>query len=142
MNVETLQTMSIIAYIIAGSALLLAILMFFLFNVPKIFNELTGRAERKFIAEAQKKNEVSETTSENSVSESLFSSGLHPPTVQTATTKLNVMQDRTGLTVNLMMQNTGSVDKTAEQKIPVVSPENGFSILEEFSFTSSAEIIE
>ncbi|MDE6088446.1 MAG: hypothetical protein K2G25_08685 [Oscillospiraceae bacterium] len=149
MNVETLQSMSRIAFIIAIAALLISILMFFLFNIPKLFNELTGRAAKRFIAEAQKKNEVTEAetgaafgTSENLLSSELISAQLSSPSTKTVTTKLTSLEETTKLATNPLIQNAGQAQQNANQKIPIINPNAGFSIIEEFSFTSSTEIIE
>lgn len=132
MNVETLQSISKVAFIVATAAFLISVLLFFLFHIPRLFDELTGRAEKKFIAEAQKKNEISESkkntgTSEKSFSSGLTSESLNYPSEETA--QLIPLQETTMLPDGQSMQNT-------EKK------ETDFFIIEEFSFTSSTEIIE
>lgn len=139
-NVENLQFMSRIALIIAIVAFLISVLLFFLFNVPKLFSELTGRAEKKFIAEAKKKNEHSEPDTSFGTSEALLSSELISETLSTsvskvATTKLTPLDETTRLSVNPLVQE-------ANQKNSAVNHGDEFSIIEEFSFTSSTEIIE
>lgn len=132
MNVETLQSMSRIAFIVAAVAFLISILLFFLFHIPRLFDELTGRAAKKFIAEAQKKNETSESETTVGTSENLLFSGSiseplnHPPE---KTAQLIPLQETTILQASQPVQNT-------EKK------ETDFFIIEEFSFTSSTEIIE
>lgn len=149
MNVETLQNMSKIAFVIAIVAFLCAVLMFFLFNIPKLFSELTGRAAKKFIVEAKKKNEVDETiinpgTSEILLSSELISTKLNSQSMSEATTKLTSKliypQETTSLTVNPLTQY--SAQQNNNQKIPNVNLGTKFLIVEELSFTSSTEIIE
>lgn len=139
MSAETLQNISRICLIIAIVAFLTSILLFFLFNIPKLFSELTGRDARRFIAEAKKKNEETQSDISSETSESLLSSELVSKRLndsqKTVTTKLISLEETTRLTVNPLVQN-------AENAIPVVHPDAEFSIIEEFSFTSSTEIIE
>ena len=149
MNVETLQSMSRIAFIIAIAALLISIFMFFLFNIPKLFNELTGRAATRFIAEAQKKNEVTEAetgatfgTSENLLSSELISAQSGSMSTRAVTTKLTSLEETTRLATNPLIPGARPVQQNTNQEISVLNPNAEFSIIEEFSFTSSTEIIE
>ena len=59
MAVETLQTMSLVAFIAAGILFLIAVACFFLFNIPKIIGEVTGSTARKAIENIRKQNEQS-----------------------------------------------------------------------------------
>lgn len=149
MNVEILQSMSRIAFIIAIVALLISILMFFLFNIPKLFNELTGRAAKKFIAEAQKKNEVTEAetgaafgTSENLLSSELISAQSGSMSTKAVTTKLTSLEKTTKFATNPLIPDTRQIQQNTNQKNSVLNPNAEFSIIEELSFTCSTEIIE
>ena len=57
MTVETIQLLSLIAFITAGVLFLLAIALFFLFNVPKVFGEVSGSTARKAIESIRQQNE-------------------------------------------------------------------------------------
>lgn len=57
MSVELLQTMSLVSFIIAGVLLLVAAALFFLFNIPKVFGEVTGSTARKAIENIRQQNE-------------------------------------------------------------------------------------
>lgn len=57
MSVELLQTLSTVAYIVAGVLLLVAIALFFLLNISKIFGDLSGKNAKKAIENIRKKNE-------------------------------------------------------------------------------------
>ncbi len=134
MNVENLQFMSRVAFFVAVAALLLSILLFFVFHIPQLFNELTGRAAKKFIENAKKKNENSESEPSFEASESLRTSGLvsqtqHSTAEKVVTTMLISPEETTLLSKNSVTQN-------AESK------ETDFFVIEEFYFTSSKEIIE
>lgn len=57
MSVELIQTMSLAAFIIAGVLFLSAIALFFLFNIPKVFGEVSGSTARKAIENIRQQNE-------------------------------------------------------------------------------------
>ena len=57
MTVELLQTLSMSAFIAAAVFFLLAVAMFFLFNIPKVVGEVTGSTARKAIEEIREQNE-------------------------------------------------------------------------------------
>lgn len=59
MSVELLQTLSLVSYILAGVLFLLAIALFFLLNVPKLFGDVTGSTARKAIESIRQQNEES-----------------------------------------------------------------------------------
>lgn len=57
MTVETIQLLSLVAFIVAGFLFLLAIALFFLFNIPKVFGEVSGSTARKAIESIRQQNE-------------------------------------------------------------------------------------
>ncbi len=54
---DRLITISIIAFILAGVFVLLAVLFSIKFNIPKILGELTGHTAKKTIARRRRENE-------------------------------------------------------------------------------------
>lgn len=58
MEVETLQTLSWIAFIIAGVLFLLCIALFFLLDVPKLYGDISGRTAKKAIEAIRQQNEA------------------------------------------------------------------------------------
>lgn len=54
---ETLSTLSIISFIIAGVCLALAIFLCIFFRIPSVIGDLTGRTARKSIAKMRSANE-------------------------------------------------------------------------------------
>lgn len=54
---ETLSTLSIISFIIAGVCLVLAIFLWIFFRIPSVIGDLTGRTARKSIAKMRSANE-------------------------------------------------------------------------------------
>ncbi len=140
-NVEILQNLSLICIIIAVILFLTAVVLFFVFHIPKLFNELTGRDAQKFIAEAQKKNteEIPEEkaygTSESLLSSELISSSLTGTQQKLATTKLS---PESAALKSITKKQKSEQSKPVSEKLT----ETEFSIIEELSFTSSQEIIQ
>ncbi len=56
---ETLSTLSIISFAIAGVCLVLAIFFWIFFNIPTVIGDLSGRTARKSIARMRAANEKS-----------------------------------------------------------------------------------
>lgn len=59
MSVQLLQTLSLVAFILAGVMFLVAVALFFLFNVPKLYGEVSGATARKAIESIRQQNEES-----------------------------------------------------------------------------------
>ncbi len=60
MSVELIQTLSFISYIAAAVLLMIAISLFFILDVPKLFGDVTGTTARKAIENIRRQNEKSE----------------------------------------------------------------------------------
>lgn len=58
MTVELLQTLSLIAYIVAGVLLVVAIILFLVLNVPLLIGDLSGANARKAIESIRQQNEA------------------------------------------------------------------------------------
>ena len=58
MTVELLQTLSLTSYVVAGVLLLTGIALFFLFDVPKLYGDVSGRTARKAIEAIRQQNET------------------------------------------------------------------------------------
>lgn len=54
---QTLQTLSVISFAIAGVCLVLAIFFWFFFKIPTVIGDLSGRTARKSIAKMRAANE-------------------------------------------------------------------------------------
>lgn len=54
---QTLQTLSIISFAVAGVCLVLAIFFWFFFKIPTVIGDLSGRTARKSIAKMRAANE-------------------------------------------------------------------------------------
>ena len=57
MTVELLQTLSMVAYIAAGVLFLVAVALFFLLDVPKLYGDVSGRTAKKAIEAIRQQNE-------------------------------------------------------------------------------------
>ncbi len=58
MTVELLQNLSLVAYIVAGALLIVAIILFFALNVPLLIGDLSGANARKAIENIRQQNEA------------------------------------------------------------------------------------
>ena len=54
---ETLSTLSIISFAVAGVCLVIAVFFFFFFKIPKVIGDLSGKTARKSIAKMRAANE-------------------------------------------------------------------------------------
>ena len=54
---QTLQTLSIISFAVAGVCLVLAVFFWFFFQIPNVIGDLSGRTARKSIAKMRAANE-------------------------------------------------------------------------------------
>lgn len=59
MTVELLQTLSLIAGIIAGILFLVAVALFFLLDIIKVYGDISGRTAKKAIEAIRQQNEAS-----------------------------------------------------------------------------------
>ncbi len=59
MTVELLQTLSIASYIAAAFFFLVAVALFFLLDVPKLYGDISGRTAKKAIEKIRRQNETS-----------------------------------------------------------------------------------
>lgn len=57
MSVELLQTIALVAYILAGVLFVIAVVLFFILNVPKLYGDITGSIAKKAIENIRQQNE-------------------------------------------------------------------------------------
>lgn len=57
---ETLSTLSIISFIVAGVAFVVAVFLWVFFRIPRVIGDLSGRNARKSVAKARANNEKSD----------------------------------------------------------------------------------
>lgn len=62
---ETLSALSIVSFVVAFVFLVLAIVLWFLFDIPTVVGDLTGRTARKSIAKMRAENEKKGATAKN-----------------------------------------------------------------------------
>lgn len=56
MTIELLQTLSIVAFVLAGVLFLVAVALLFLLEVPKLFGEISGSTAKKAIENIRRQN--------------------------------------------------------------------------------------
>lgn len=151
MTVELLQNLSIIAYIAAGVLFLVGIILFFMFDVPKLYGDLSGRTARKAIEAIRKQNENS------------GNKAYKPSPVNAARGKLtdkispsgNLIASTGGFGVSIgteklvsdseVISSSGAttvLERTDETTVLVRDGNDSFNIEMEMSFSGSSEIIE
>ena len=59
MTVEQIQLLSIVLFVLAGVLFLLAIALFFLLDIPKLYGDISGRTAKKAIEAIRRQNESS-----------------------------------------------------------------------------------
>ena len=60
---QTLQTLSVISFVIAGACLVLAVFFWLFFKIPTVIGDLSGRTAKKSIAKMRAANEKTGTKS-------------------------------------------------------------------------------
>lgn len=56
---DTLSTLSIISFVVAGISLIIAVLLWFFWKIPMVVGDLSGRTAKKSIAKMRSENEKS-----------------------------------------------------------------------------------
>lgn len=164
MSVQLLQTMSLAAFILAGILFLVAIALFFLFNIPKVFGEVTGSTARKSIENIRQQNErtgnkaykpstvnaergkitekITPHEESNNKSKGVFVSvgteKLQTKELERGAQETTILSVPAGETTILSTEESQS----SENEIFRGATNNGFSIEYEIGFTGSSEVIE
>lgn len=162
MTVELLQVLSLVSYIVAGVLFLLAVALFFLLSIPRVFGDITGANARKAIESIRQQNEVSGdkaykpspvNASRGKVTDRISASGR----IKNHTSGLGVAVETAKLsTAQLESEAKETMLLNAEQNETTVlnNPENETSVLQceehnvvfsvdfEIGFIGSSEIIE
>lgn len=167
MTVETLHLLSLVAYIAAFALLVLAVVLFFLLDVPKLYGDISGRTARKAIEAIRQQNEASGNKAykpsavnaeRGKLTDKITQSGrLQPSTaglpVSVGTEKLDTatLISQTGATEQLPTSTPettllyGQQETAGETEVLVQGNEvqdQTFVLDVEISFSASSEIIE
>lgn len=164
MSVELLNNLSIASYIVAGVLLLVAVALFFLFDVPKLYGDISGRTAKKAIEAIRQQNadegnkaykpssvnvERGKLTDKITKSGRLESATAGLPvsvgTEKFATSMLAPQANETTLLTETLNQPAGETtlltqETPVEEETVVTDVE--FRMDVEMSFTGSAELIE
>ena len=140
MTVEQWQTLSFIAFILAGVFLTAAVILFFVFRIPRIAGYLTGRTAKKAIAQIAANNgkmeedagEIQERYSMNfRQSESGHSAGVTERLDLTETVLLRPEAEETTLL------SSGEPPARSEDRMP----QTEFQLIRNIIFVHSKEVI-
>jgi hypothetical protein len=58
MTIELLQTLSIVSFVVVALLLIIGIALFFIFDIPKLYWDVSGKTAKEAIAEIRKKNAI------------------------------------------------------------------------------------
>ena len=159
MNIETMQKLSMVLFILAIVFFLISVILFFAFRVPKLFNELTGLAANKGIKNISFKSAKSDsgilhtgkkqdimTLSGNLKTPSdmyEFKSG-ETRKIKTKELKNNNAKtlETTVLISNDKVGNAAKKQKSSNYVIPVIDPDAKFNVIYRENYMSSSEIIQ
>lgn len=171
MSVELLQTLSLVAYIVAGVFLMVSIALFFILDVRRLYGDVTGANARKAIENIRQQNEKSgnkaykpsyvnssrgrltdKITPSGQLEPNQSSMGGSPGTEKFSTTELAPASDATtvlSLDVNettLLSSTDSNLGETTVLSEDETSIEEGsqpdFIVDVEMGFTESVELIE
>ena len=160
MNIENIQKLSFIFFILAAVFFLISVVMFFSFKVPKLFNELTGIAANKEIKNISFKSSKSgsgilHTGKKRPENIMTLSGNLKTPsdmyefrsddTRKLKTKELKEREEELNETTVLVSNNKiGNADKTHSTNnyvVPVTKPDAAYKIIYKEDYMSSSEII-
>lgn len=172
MTVELLQTLSLVAYVAAGVLFLVAIALFFLLDVPKLYGDVSGRTARKAIEAIRQQNESTGNKAykpsavnaeRGKLTDKITQSGkLQSQTAglpvgvgtekfatdalqpqSSETTVLTAPANETTVLSDTLPTESGETTLLVnEESQAVTTSDDGFTVDVEMSFTGSSEIIE
>ena len=160
MNIENIQKLSFIFFILAAVFFVISVVMFFSFKVPKLFNELTGIAANKEIKNISFKSSKSgsgilHTGKKRQENIMTLSGNLKTPsdmyefrsddTRKLKTKELKEREEELNETTVLVSNNKiGNADKPHSSNnyvVPVTNPDAAYTIIFKEDYMSSSEII-
>ncbi len=108
---ETLRTLSILCFVLAGVCLIVALVLWFLFKIPSVIGDLTGRTARKSIAQMRKANEKSGKAPRGRTADAARKPqpGNTPPSKTTGSQSKNAAHDRPETGLLTENQTSGSM---------------------------------
>lgn len=149
MTVEFLQTLSMVAYIAAGVLFLVAVALFFLLDVPKLYGDVSGRTAKKAIEAIRQQNESTGNKAykpsavnaeRGKLTDKITPSGRLQS--QTAGLPVSVGTEKFATSTLAPQPNETTVLVNEEFHAEPVSTDGKFTVDVEMSFTGSSEIIE
>lgn len=148
MSVELLQTLSLISFIVAGVALLVAIALFFLLDIRKVVGNLSGATARKAIRNIRLQNENAADNDYSAATDRITRSGRierqaanETTILMPATAETTILNAGSGATQPLQSILPASAKQPA---YAVTDPASAAVFVKEIEmgFTDSTEIIE
>lgn len=160
MSIQLLNNLSLAAYIVAGIFLLVAIMLFFTLNIPRVIGELSGHNAKKEIAEIRKQNKAASsnlTMHDVGAAHVQSAPGSAPTTpmqggAQGATTPMQggaqgatataILDSPPPMANRSYGEQTAVLDSTAPGVPPLTNADSSITVEVEMGFTGSAELVE
>lgn len=117
---ETLSTLSVVSYVVAATAVLLAIILWFSFKIPRVIGSLSGRTARKQIAKMRATNEKSGSKSYRPSTENVARgkiTGTIPQKTSGNTTEMLPNMQKTNAETGLLTENRANRSVSAATEL-------------------------
>lgn len=145
MNVEMLNTLSLVAFIAAGVMFLISVALFFLLDIPKVVGEVSGKTAKKSIQRIQQHNAgdseriIRSSGKGKNLSKPGYSGRVGVGTEKIASSKVRMMSEET----TVLVENTVNKEQNIVG-VPNQIPVNSVYCeeVESLSSYSESEIIE
>ena len=119
---ETLSTLSIISFVVAGISLVLAVFFWFFFKIPTVIGDLSGRTARKSIARMRAANEKTGNKSYKESKTNAARGKLTDTIKDSGKLKKNAVQDDDRPETGLLTQN--KADEASSEATGLLNDEN------------------
>jgi hypothetical protein len=140
MTIELLQTLSIVSFVVVALLLIIGIALFFIFDIPKLYWDISGKTAKEAIEEIRKKNAIDASNPYNSsavnVARGQLTEKLGEDTYMSDVT--SVLEE----TTNLNFTSGATEILTEHEETDQWNKAAEFTVDVEMSFTESSRVIE
>jgi hypothetical protein len=140
MTIELLQTLSIVSFVVVALLLIIGIALFFIFDIPKLYWDISGKTAKEAIEEIRKKNAIDASNPYNSsavnVARGQLTEKLGEDTYMSDVT--SVLEE----TTNLNFTSGATEILTEHEETDQWGKAAEFTVDVEMSFTESSRVIE
>lgn len=148
MGIETLQILSTVVFVLSIVFLIVAIILFIVFDIPRLFREITGIAANQGIKEYNFKTPKGESGELKSGKKKInmskimtISGNLKELDSSQTYTSFKTEKLKPDISETVLLTSAISNNNT-EEYLMVVDANKKFSVIKELGYTNSTEIIE